>query len=114
MIGWTLRHRFARRACGCSRVGISSIGPGRYSALAAIRSSRRSGCIFISRSCMPPDSNWKMPLVSPRQKRSRTFWSVRSIFSMSIRPSIGGGRLGSASPAALRVAAPGRSTASAS
>ena len=39
----------------------------------------RSGFIFISRSCMPPDSNWKMPLVSPRQNSSKTFWSVRSM-----------------------------------
>jgi hypothetical protein len=52
-------------------------------ALAAMSCSMRSGRIFIRMSFIPPDSNWKMPSVSPRQKIPKTFGSSRGSFSGS-------------------------------
>jgi hypothetical protein len=45
---------------------MKSIGPGRYSAFSAIRSSRRSGLACTSVSFMPPDSNWNTAVVLAR------------------------------------------------
>ena len=53
---------------------------------------------------MPPDSNWKMPLVSPRRKSSSTRWSSRGILSRSSGSS-------TVSPAAARLASASRPTA---
>ncbi len=66
MIGCGVVHRSP-----CLRAQYASmltIGPGRYSALAAIRSSIRLGFILASTSFIPPDSNWNTPLVSPCEK----------------------------------------------
>jgi hypothetical protein len=43
--------------------GMKSIGPGRYRAFSAIRSSRQSGRALTSVSFMPPDSNWNTAVV---------------------------------------------------
>ena len=51
--------------------GISSIGPGRYSATSAIKSSNRSGLARLSRSRMPRDSNWNTAVVLARRKTSK-------------------------------------------
>src|ERR1700719_1775701 len=49
--------------------GMFSIGPGRYSALAAMMSSNRSGRSFLSMSRTPAPSTWNTPTVSPRGRR---------------------------------------------
>ena len=46
---------------------MDSIGPGRYSEIAAMMSSKFSGFMFIRNDRMPPDSSWKMPSVSPAE-----------------------------------------------
>ena len=48
--------------------GISSIGPGRYSATSAMMSSKRSGRACFSKSRMPRDSNWNTAVVLALEK----------------------------------------------
>ena len=57
--------------------GIYSSGPGRYKAFMAIKSAKTVG--FNSRMyfCIPGDSYWKIPTVSPR-------WNNSYVFSSSI------------------------------
>ena len=47
--------------------GMDSIGPGRYSDIAAMMSSKLDGFIWVRNWVMPEDSSWKMPVVSPSE-----------------------------------------------
>ena len=66
-----------------------SSGPGRYRALVAMMSRKWSGFIFCSRSRMPPLSNWKMPLVSPRHSSANVSASSSGNLYGSIRSPVG-------------------------
>ena len=60
-------------------VGIESIGPGLYSEITAIRSSKSFGTRLVRTFVIPCDSNWKTPTVSPEAKRLKVFSSSRGI-----------------------------------
>ena len=60
------------------------MGPGRYRAFMAIRSSKQVGCSSIRERCMPADSNWNVPVVMPLQYSSNVLGSSIGIFSMSM------------------------------
>ena len=63
---------------------ILSIGPGRYKAFIAIKSSMTVGFSFFKNSRIPDDSNWKTPIVRPFANNLYTSGSSREIFSMFI------------------------------
>ncbi len=83
MLGWRysmgLRPNF--RSMNSS---MKSIGPGRYNAFIAAKSSMERGLSFESHSRMPDDSNWKTPTVCPSPIISKVFSSSRGIVSMSM------------------------------
>ena len=60
------------------------MGPGRYRAFIAIRSSMAVGFNFLRNSRIPDDSNWNTPIVSPFEKSLYTLESSSGIFSISI------------------------------
>src|SRR5438445_250479 len=60
-----------------------AIGPGRYSAPSAIRSSKTVGLTWRSASRIPDDSNWKTPVASPRASISYVLRSSSGIVEMS-------------------------------
>ena len=57
------------------KLGIYSIGPGRYKAFIAIRSSKTVGFKSFKCFCIPGDSYWKIPTVSPLWNSSKVFLS---------------------------------------
>ena len=63
--------------------GICSIGPGRYSEIPAIRSSKQSGRSCIMNCFMPPDSSWNTASVSPEAIMSQTPLSSKSFLEKS-------------------------------
>ena len=63
-------------------LGILSIGPGRYNANTAIKSSMFFGTSFINTSVIPELSNWKTPRVFPLANIEYT--SISSIGMLSI------------------------------
>ena len=57
--------------------GIRSIGPGLYSAMMAMMSSKRSGLKPVSKSRMPELSSWKMPVVFPDESKAKVLASSK-------------------------------------
>ena len=47
--------------------GMDSMGPGRYSEMAAMISSKQLGFMLVRKEVMPLPSSWNTPSVSPRQ-----------------------------------------------
>ncbi|CKR97229.1 Uncharacterised protein [Mycobacterium tuberculosis] len=64
-----------------TKLGIRSIGPGRYSAFSAIRSSSRVGRASFSMPCMPRDSNWNTASVLPSENSLYVAASFSGMFS---------------------------------
>ena len=65
------------------KLGMYSIGPGRYKAFMAIRSAKTVGFKALMCFCIPGDSYWNTPTVSPRWKSSYVFSSSKGKFSGS-------------------------------
>ena len=59
------------------KLGIYSMGPGLYKAFIAIKSSKTVGFKSFRCFCMPGDSYWKIPTVSP-------LWNISKVFLSSI------------------------------
>ena len=57
--------------------GIRSIGPGLYSAMMAIMSSKRSGLKPASKSRIPELSSWKIPVVFPEESKAKVLASSK-------------------------------------
>ena len=57
-------------------VGMESIGPGRYSATIAVRSSMDVGFMFMHTPVMPADSSWNTPWVLPSASIRKVSGSV--------------------------------------
>ena len=61
-----------------------SMGPGRYKALSAERSSMFLGLSLRQISCIPDDSNWKIASVRPSLNSCIVFSSLSKIFAHTI------------------------------
>ena len=66
------------------KLSIFSIGPGRYNAFIAMRSSIWVGFNFFKNSRIPEDSNWKTPMVNPFANNLYTLGSSILILAISI------------------------------